>query len=95
MTYSVPVQPSSGTVTFSGSRYTFTPTAAARAAAAASQGADLATITVVASDGVASDSVTFTVPIMQSARRPTEHRGCRAAQFRAHSTRSADPLRAM
>jgi VCBS repeat-containing protein len=68
MTYSVPVQPSSGTVTFSGSRYTFTPTAAARAAAATTQGADLATITVVASDGAASDTVTFTVPIMQSVK---------------------------
>jgi len=68
MTYSVPVQPASGTVTFSGSRYTFTPTAAARAAAAGSQGADSATITVVASDGLASDAVTFTVPIMQSVK---------------------------
>jgi YVTN family beta-propeller protein/VCBS repeat-containing protein len=68
MTYSVPTQPSSGTVTLSGSTYTFTPTAAARAAAAASKGEDLETITVVASDGQASDSVTFTVPIMQSAK---------------------------
>jgi YVTN family beta-propeller protein len=68
MTYSVPTQPSSGTVTLSGSTYTFTPTAAARTAAAASQGPDLATITVVASDGQASDTVTFTVPIMQSAK---------------------------
>ncbi|MFG1933588.1 Ig-like domain-containing protein [Mycobacterium sp. NPDC048908] len=68
MTYSVPVQPNSGTVTFSGSRYTFTPTAAARAAAAASQGGDSATITVIASDGQSSDSVTFTVPIMQSVK---------------------------
>jgi YVTN family beta-propeller protein/VCBS repeat-containing protein len=68
MTYSVPTQPSSGTVTLSGSTYTFTPTAAARAAAAGSHGVDLATITVVASDGQASDSVTFTVPIMQSAK---------------------------
>jgi YVTN family beta-propeller protein/VCBS repeat-containing protein len=68
LTYSVPVQPASGTVTFSGSRYTFTPTTAARAAAAASQGGDSATITVVASDGLATDTVTFTVPIMQSAK---------------------------
>lgn len=68
MTYSVPVQPASGTVTFSGSRYTFTPTAAARVAAAASRGADPVTITVVASDGVATDTVTFTVPIMQSSK---------------------------
>lgn len=68
MTYSVAVQPTSGTVSFSGSRYTFTPTAAARTAAAASQGPDSTTITVVASDGQSSDSVTFTVPIMQSVK---------------------------
>jgi len=63
LTYNVPVQPASGTVTITGSTYTYTPTQAARDAAAASPDQDLATITVFASDGQASTSKTFTVPI--------------------------------
>jgi YVTN family beta-propeller protein len=43
--------------------YTFTPSQAARDAAAQSPGADLDSVTVVASDGQVSTSVTFSVPI--------------------------------
>ena len=64
MTYSVPTQPSSGTVTFVGSRYTFTPYQAARDAAAISAGPDAVNVTVVASDGQLSTPVTFSVPIL-------------------------------
>ena len=63
MTYSVPTQPSSGTVTFVGSRYTFTPYQAARDAAAISAGR-MRYVTVVASDGQLSTPVTFSVPIL-------------------------------
>jgi YVTN family beta-propeller protein/VCBS repeat-containing protein len=64
MTYSVPTQPSSGTVTLVGSRYTFTPNQPARDAAAISEGPDAVDITVVASDGQLSTPVTFSVPIL-------------------------------
>ncbi|MDT5091571.1 MAG: large repetitive protein, partial [Mycobacterium sp.] len=71
LTYSVPTQPSSGTVTVTGGNYTFTPTQAARDAANTAQGAKTASITAVASDGQASTPVTFTVPIKGTNRAPT------------------------
>jgi YVTN family beta-propeller protein len=62
LTFSVPNQPSTGTVTLTGSTYMFTPTKTARDAAAAG-GATSTGITVSASDGLASTSVTWSVPI--------------------------------
>lgn len=70
MTYTVPAQPSSGTVTIAGSTYTFTPTQSARDAAAISPGPDAASITVRANDGEASSSVTFSVPILPPNHAP-------------------------
>jgi YVTN family beta-propeller protein/VCBS repeat-containing protein len=65
LTYTVPTQPASGTVTVSASgTYTYTPTQAARDAAATPQGAKSATFTVVASDGLTTASVNVTVPIL-------------------------------
>jgi YVTN family beta-propeller protein/VCBS repeat-containing protein len=66
MTYSVPAQPSAGTVTTNNSTggYTFTPNQAARNAAAGTPGPDVASVTVVANDGQASTSVTFNVTIL-------------------------------
>jgi YVTN family beta-propeller protein/VCBS repeat-containing protein len=64
LTFSVPTQPSAGTVTVNNAArtYTFTPNQAARDAAAAG-GPTSTSITVNASDGLASTSVTFSVPI--------------------------------
>ena len=55
LTYSVPTQPASGTVTVTGHGLLllFTPTQAARDAAALTPGTDSATFTVNASDGLA------------------------------------------
>ena len=62
LTYSVPVQPSSGTVTVQRrASYTFTPTQAARDAAAFTAGPDSVTFTVNASDGLATTPVSVTV----------------------------------
>ena len=63
LTYTIPTQPGSGTVSLVGGTYTYTPTAAARAAAAQTPGVDTATFSVVASDGQASTTVSITVPI--------------------------------
>ena len=71
MTYSVPVQPSSGTVTLNGSSCTYEPSQDARAAAAVSAGPDVASITVVASDGQSSTPVTFSVPVIPPNQAPT------------------------
>ena len=70
LTYGVPSQPASGTVTFIGSTYTFTPTAVARNAAA-SGGATSVNVTVAASDGQLSTPVTWSVPIIPPNRAPT------------------------
>ncbi|ULE33599.1 Ig-like domain-containing protein [Mycobacterium sp. IDR2000157661] len=65
LTYTVPTQPASGTVTVTtNGTYTYTPTQAARDAAATPQGAKTATFTVVASDGKATASVNVTVNIL-------------------------------
>ncbi len=68
LTYSVPVQPASGTVTVAGSTYTYTPTVAARAAAFASQGGRSRPSLSSRAIGLASDSVTFSVPISPAQR---------------------------
>ena len=70
LTYRVSAPSSAGTVSFNGAGgYTFTPTQAARDAAALTQGADYTTFTVTASDSVYPASqgnvaVTVTVPIV-------------------------------
>ncbi|MEO3761491.1 beta-propeller fold lactonase family protein, partial [Mycobacterium sp. B14F4] len=67
LTYTVPTQPSSGTVTITtNGTYTYTPTQAARDAAATPTGPKTATFTVVASDGQATASVSVTVAILPS-----------------------------
>ncbi|HJT91936.1 MAG TPA: Ig-like domain-containing protein, partial [Mycobacterium sp.] len=71
LTYSVPTQPTSGTVTVNAGNYTFTPTQAARDAAAQTPGPDFVSLTVVASDGQLSTPVTFSVPIVPPNRAPT------------------------
>lgn len=68
LTYSVPGQPASGTVTVTAAgTYTYTPTRAARDAASQTPGPDSATFTVNASDGQAGRTVSVTVPISPSA----------------------------
>ncbi|MEO3756666.1 beta-propeller fold lactonase family protein [Mycobacterium sp. B14F4] len=65
LTYDVPDQPATGTVTVDSSGvYTFTPTQAARDAAAQSPGTDSTSITLTATDGEYTTSVTFNVPIL-------------------------------
>jgi YVTN family beta-propeller protein/VCBS repeat-containing protein len=74
LTYTVPAQPATGTVTLSGATYTYTPTKAARDAAA-NAGPSSASITVTANDGLATTSVTFAVPITPSPATATPSQG--------------------
>ena len=69
LTYSVAAQPASGTVTLNGATYTFTPTTAARNAAA-SGGPTSVTLTVSASDGQLSTPASWSVPINPPNRAP-------------------------
>ncbi|ULE33593.1 Ig-like domain-containing protein [Mycobacterium sp. IDR2000157661] len=72
LTYTVPSQPSAGTVTVSPTGvYTFTPTQAARDGAAAGTGPSTASFTVTASDGeFSTSSAPITVTIVPSNRAP-------------------------
>jgi YVTN family beta-propeller protein/VCBS repeat-containing protein len=75
LTYTVPGQPSAGTVTVlntgpNAGTYSFTPNQPARDAAA-NGGPTSTTISVLASDGQASTVVTFSVPIKETNRAPS------------------------
>jgi YVTN family beta-propeller protein/VCBS repeat-containing protein len=71
LTYNVPTQPVSGTVTVNApGTFSYTPTQTARDAAAQTLGPDWTSFTVVASDGLASSSVIVTVPIAPTITTP-------------------------
>ena len=72
LTYSVPAQPASGTVTVTTAGvYTYTPRQAARDAAAQTEGPDFAGFTVAASDGRLGAAVTVSsVQIAPTPRQP-------------------------
>ena len=64
VTYTVPVQPASGTVTVTAAgNYTYTPTAAARDQAAQSPNEDIASFSVIARDGTSATSIPVSVVI--------------------------------
>jgi VCBS repeat-containing protein len=71
LTYTVPTQPPSGAVTVNAAgTYTYTPSQAARDAAAQTPGVDVATFTIIANDGQATTFVSITVPIAPSTSTP-------------------------